>query len=395
MPCVWCGDTPRRGPAQDTTPAALDLGLAERAATPGGLGMGGLFAAVAAPENARGTPPAARRFEPLAGAVLNAITAAWHAAPTDVLRMRLALRAGVAEASSAVLTEAAAPATTAARRRTLLGLFAEFGLPEAVPLALGLFQGDSPIEVQAAALDVLAQHGDDRVTATLLESYARTPAALQGRIAEVLLSRPASARAFLERVDRHDIAVAAVPLERLRPVALHGDVELDALVRKHWGRIEAGTPEEKLAEMRRLNNDLRAASGDRARGKELFGKHCATCHKLFGAGGEVGPDLTGTARGDTPALLASIVDPGALVRTPYLQYAVATFGGRVVTGLLVAQDGAGVTLLDAQNQRTTLTRATIEELRELPTSIMPENLLKLLSPQEVRDLFAYLQGPPP
>ena len=138
-----------------------------------------------------------------------------------------------------------------------------------------------------------------------------------------------------------------------------------------------------------------AGAGDRVRGKELFGKHCAACHKLFGAGGEIGPDLTGTARGDTPALLSNIVDPGALVRTQYLQYAAITFGGRIVSGLLVAQDGASVTLVDAQNQRTTLPRATIEELRELPTSIMPENLLKPLSPQEVRDLFACLQGPPP
>ena len=108
--------------------------------------------------------------------------------------------------------------------------------------------------------------------------------------------------------------------------------------------------------MRRLNNDLRAGPGDRVRGKELFGKHCATCHKLFGEGGEIGPDLTGTARGDTPALLANIVDPGALVRTPYLQYAAVTISGRIVSGLLVAQDGAGVTLVDAQNQRTTLPR---------------------------------------
>jgi putative heme-binding domain-containing protein len=72
-----------------------------------------------------------------------------------------------------------------------------------------------------------------------------------------------------------------------------------------------------------------------------------------------------------------------------------TTSGRIQSGILVAQDAAGITLLDAQNQRTTLVHDAIAELRTLPTSIMPENLLGPLSPQEVRDLFAYLQGPPP
>jgi hypothetical protein len=53
-----------------------------------------------------------------------------------------------------------------------------------------------------------------------------------------------------------------------------------------------------------------------------------------------------------------------------------------------------VTLVDARNTRTTLPRDAIEELRELPASIMPEGLLKPLSPQEVRDLFRYLRGVP-
>ena len=377
---------------QAETLAALDLGLAERAVALGGMGMSGLFASVAAPENASGTPRQARRFEPLTGALFDAISAAWRAAPAEVPRLRVALRGGVADASSAVLAEVAEAATAAPRRRALLGLLAEFGVPEAVPLAIGLLHDSPLVEVQSAALDVLAPHADGRVTMALLQDFSEAPIALRGRIAEILLSRPASALAFLERVDRHEIAAGEVPIDRLRQVALHGDARLDALVRRLWGRIEAGTPEEKLAEMRRLNNDLRAGPGDRARGKELYRQHCAVCHKLFGEGGEIGPDLTGSARGDTTSLLASIVDPGAVVRTPYLQYAAVTTTGRIQSGILVAQDGAGITLVDARNQRTTLPRATIEELRELPTSIMPENLLKALSPHEVRDLFAHLQA---
>src|SRR5262249_34818520 len=155
------------------------------------------------------------------------------------------------------------------------------------------------------------------------------------------------------------------------------------------GSVKAGTPEEKLAEMRRVSNDLRAGPGDRTRGKALFAKHCATCHKLFGEGGDVGPDLTGVARGDTTALRANIVDPGAVIRGPFLQYAAVTRGGRVLAGVLAAQDNASVTLVDAQGKRTSISRIEIEELREVPTSIMPEDLLKPLDPQQVRDLFRY------
>jgi putative heme-binding domain-containing protein len=72
-----------------------------------------------------------------------------------------------------------------------------------------------------------------------------------------------------------------------------------------------------------------------------------------------------------------------------------TTSGRVVTGLLASQDNAELTFVDASNHRTTLPRSSVEELGELPTSIMPEELLKSLGPQDLRDLFAYLQAPGP
>jgi putative heme-binding domain-containing protein len=60
---------------------------------------------------------------------------------------------------------------------------------------------------------------------------------------------------------------------------------------------------------------------------------------------------------------------------------------------MAEQDGASVTIVDADNRRTKVSRNEIDELREAEVSLMPERLLEKLSPQELRDLFAYLQSP--
>src|SRR3954469_16824044 len=122
------------------------------------------------------------------------------------------------------------------------------------------------------------------------------------------------ARAYLAEIDQGRLPASEVTIEQLGRVALLKDAGLDALVRKHWGTNRGATPEEKLAEVRRLNNDLRAAPGDPERGRALFLERCAACHRLFGEGGQVGPDLTHANRRDRQFLLVSLVDPGGVVR---------------------------------------------------------------------------------
>src|SRR5207249_9639843 len=170
--------------------------------------------------------------------------------------------------------------------------------------------------------------------------------ALKPRAREILFGRKEWARAFLALVDAGKVPPADVPVEQVRLLALLGDKDIDAAVRKHWGSVKPGTPEEKLAEVRRFTTDLRAGAGDAASGKALFAKHCGTCHTFFGEGGAVGPDLTNTSRADTAWLLASIVDPSAVVRAQYVQYALRTADGLVRTGIIAEQDGASVTLVD-------------------------------------------------
>jgi putative heme-binding domain-containing protein len=199
---------------------------------------------------------------------------------------------------------------------------------------------------------------------------------------------------FLNRILGREIAPDDVPLDQVGRLAAHHDQAIDELVRKLWGRIGPGSREEVLATMRRYNNDLRPGGGDLARGKELFAKHCAICHQLNGEGNKIGPDLTTANRQDREALLANIVDPSAVIRSEYVSYVVLTDSGLVLSGLLAEQDAASVTILDAKNQRIKVPRNEIDSLEESEVSLMPERILDALTPQEIRDWFAYLQETP-
>ncbi len=91
-------------------------------------------------------------------------------------------------------------------------------------------------------------------------------------------------------------------------------------------------------------------------------------------------------------LLTSLVDPSAQIRKEYLRYVVVTTDGRVVIGLLAEETGTSVTLLTEKNERIVLARNDSEEKQATQISLMPENILKALKPQEVRDLFQFLQS---
>ena len=368
--------------------AALSRGLSERAVGLHGIGQGGLFAEFA---TTAGTPTQVkRRYDPLTPALQQYIQTTWQEQRTDAVRLELALRVGLDEAYAHLLSLLDAQNPSAVRL-IALDLLTDFGRPDCVPAVLGLLESDDE-RILVAAIKLLGRFDQRSITERLLDCYDTLGMSARNEVRAVLLSRRSSARMLVQRVDQGQLAAREISVDQLRPTASFNDSVLQELVVKHWGAIRPGTPEERLATMRRFNNDLRAGSGDRMRGKKLFTKHCGTCHQLFGEGTKLGPDLTTENRGSRAALLANLVDPSAVIRRQYLAYVVQTTAGQVFTGLLAEQNAGSVTIVDAKNQLTTLRRDQIETLRESPVSLMPEKLLDPLTPDELRDLFAYLQG---
>ena len=317
----------------------------------------------------------------------------WQEQPKDLELQQLGIVFGHQYPFETAMRDALNPETAVAQRVAILGMLAEAVDGKSLESLYPVVTSDAPEVVRIAALRALGRATDARLNASLVNLHRKSDsAALKSQIRDILLSRQDSASTWLTAVDRGDVPASSTSLEQIRRVAFFDDPKIDALVTKHWGKLQGASPGERLAEVRRLNNDLRAASGNADVGKALFKTHCASCHQLFGEGTKLGPDLTTANRADRNYLLVNLVDPSSVIRKEFVNLIVQTTDGRVLTGLPVARNDAGLTLVNAKNERLNVTAGDIAELRESPVSMMPNDLYRKLKPQELRDLFAYLQS---
>ena len=108
-------------------------------------------------------------------------------------------------------------------------------------------------------------------------------------------------------------------------------------------------------------------------------------------GNTIGPDLTGSNRADAEYLLTNIVDPSAFISKEYQSTIIITDSGRVITGIVTAQDDQSVTV---RNTAETLVvpKDEIEEQMLSESSMMPDNQLAQFTEAEILALFTYLRG---
>ena len=154
------------------------------------------------------------------------------------------------------------------------------------------------------------------------------------------------------------------------------------------------SPSDKAARITALKTKLTAdslAKADKAKGRVQFNKLCASCHTLYGQGGAIGPDITGSGRDNIDYVLENVIDPSAAVTADYRMVVVATKDGRVLNGIVKAQTDKTLTL-QTQSEAITLAKSEIDAIKPSPQSLMPEGQLDPLSEAEVRDLVAYLMS---
>ncbi len=246
------------------------------------------------------------------------------------------------------------------------------------------------VDFRGQVLAALGKLDDPRVSDFVLGHYAEMEPDLKPRAIALLIQRPEWTRAFLAAVAAKRIPTSVLSTTQLRELARSKNPEIATRVKAVWGTIrDRRNPDrERVAE--RVRRLLRTTQGDPVAGQTVFKKICAQCHKIYGEGQDVGPEITANGRNDFEQLLSNVFDPSLVIGPGYQATTVATTAGRVLTGLLV-EDGKDRVMLKLQGgQVETIPRSQVDEIKMGAVSLMPEEIEKQLTTQEIADLCAFL-----
>ncbi|MBI5774616.1 MAG: c-type cytochrome [Verrucomicrobia bacterium] len=245
--------------------------------------------------------------------------------------------------------------------------------------------------LNAVAVRGLAQFDDPAIGDKLAKSYRSFHQTERGAVMETLVSRPAFAKALLNEVATGKIPRTEVSAFHARQIRSFNDRALNEQLAKAWGELRdsAADKQQLITTLKKQLTPTTLAKADKSNGRAVFALLCANCHRLYGAGGEVGPDLTGTGRDNLDYLLDNIADPSAVVSADFRMTVVELKDGRVFNALITAKTDRTLTL-KTMTETLTVERADLAKQQESTLSIMPEGLLEALTPEQQRDLLAYL-----
>jgi len=305
----------------------------------------------------------------------------------------LALRQGKKEAIKDAVKLVGDSSADLVERIEVIKALGEIAAPEAIDALIKQVNNAGEHSLQRVAMQALTRFDDSRVPKTILAAYnSSLPAEHDVRATadRTMASRPLWAKLYLGEIDRWFIRAKEVPADVVQQLRVYDDPEIKALVEKHFGKAGTVSSPEKLAFMAQIKTVLTGGKGSPEPGRVLFTQRCAVCHKMFEEGGAIGPDLTPYERGNLDFWIPGIVDPSLEIREEFQSFIAQTKDGRVLAGMIAAQNPETVTFRDAANQTTVLSRANLAKLEAIPMSLMPEGMLTGLTDEQLRDLFAYL-----
>jgi putative heme-binding domain-containing protein len=259
---------------------------------------------------------------------------------------------------------------------------------------LQLIQTNTPTSLRRKAIQALASLKDTETPRILSTALPKLSANELPDAINTLASTKEGSKALLQAVAAKSVPPTALSPFLVRQLTAFNDPDINTLIKSAWGDVNA--PKADLAERtqkyRALLTPAALAKGDLTKGKMLYSATCGQCHKLFGEGQNVGPDITGSNRADLNYLLENVLDPNAVIGKDYQLNLFTMKDGRVMSGVIKNETPAAVKIAMMGGVEFTLPQADIAKREVSKLSTMPEGLFDALQPESVIDLVKYLQS---
>lgn len=293
---------------------------------------------------------------------------------------------GAPAAIARALAAAADASADADRRADAIALAALAGVAGREARFQAWVAPREPEAVQIAALKALASVPGVAVGRFALSAWpALTPGARSAAV-DLLLADPARQRLLVDALKAGAVQSWAMNFWQKRRLIMHRDEALRADARA----LLEDRPEARAAIVNRYAAAVERG-GDSARGARVFASACAPCHKLGEgtASSDLGPDLSGIRHRPPLSLLVDVLSPSQAIAQGYETYLIERTDGRSDTGTLAEQTPTTVTLRQA-GQPILIARRDIRQITMVPQSSMPADLDKVISPEQMADLLAFI-----
>lgn len=247
-----------------------------------------------------------------------------------------------------------------------------------------------PVELQAAAVSLTARAGPLNCAREMLGAkfWSGLSPRVQGVALGGLMSAQTNFPAVLNALENGALGAAVLSSAQRDQLRKAPDETVRQRAEKLFASAVPGDRQEALTKAR-ASLTLTPAP---ANGRTVFTRLCAGCHRFNREGMAVGPDLFDIRNQSKETLLLHIVIPEQEIAPNFVSYESELTDGSSLSGLLVAESGTSVTLRMAQGIEETLPRARIARLTASRLSLMPQELEKGMTLQEMADLLAYLRG---
>jgi putative membrane-bound dehydrogenase-like protein len=133
--------------------------------------------------------------------------------------------------------------------------------------------------------------------------------------------------------------------------------------------------------------------GDSRKGEIVFATigTCAKCHVVHGQGKDVGPNLSEIgAKLSRPAIYESILFPSAGISHNFAAYTVVLTNGNAVSGILISRTPDSIAIKGIDAITRTYRMSEVEEIKEQSVSLMPADLQKAMTADDLVNVVEYL-----